>query len=158
MLLRWFKQQIQLKSNQEQKAESNINRAQFCGAVSYTSWTLPFKTWGRAKKGSLPGQQNVIGLKLAQELIETKAITEANSIWGLMAHSSQAALLPTETLQKHSSFSSRETWFCQHSFIFTADQPDHTETPYYTSVRASVYSNVQPGWVSIMQYMLIAEQ
>ena len=34
------------------------------------------------KKGSLSGKQNVIGLKLGQELIETEAITEANSIWG----------------------------------------------------------------------------
>lgn len=34
------------------------------------------------KKGRLPSKQNVIGLKLGQELIETKAITEANSIVG----------------------------------------------------------------------------
>lgn len=36
----------------------------------------------RWEEGSLPGQHNVIGLKLFQDLIETKAITEANSIWG----------------------------------------------------------------------------
>lgn len=51
--------------------------------------------------GGLPGQQNVIGLKLAAEPIETKAITEANPIrvtghWWLPA---------AKLLQKHSSFS-----------------------------------------------------
>lgn len=30
-------------------------------------------------------------------------------------------------LQKHLSSYFRETWFCQHSFMFTADQPDHTQ-------------------------------
>lgn len=72
-----FRQQIQLKSNQGQTAESNITVAECDAAVSPTCWSgLP----GGAEGGGLPGQQNVIGLKLAEEAKETKAITEANSI------------------------------------------------------------------------------
>lgn len=55
---------------------------------------------GKREGGGLPGQQNVIGLKLAEEPIETKAITEANSIrvtgcWWLPA---------AKLLHKHYSF------------------------------------------------------
>lgn len=38
----------------------------------------PIHELGRKEKGSRPAQQNVIGLKLAEELKETRTITEAN--------------------------------------------------------------------------------
>lgn len=45
-----------------------------------------------------------------------------------MAYSDQTALPPTGTPHKNTYASpGGKTWSCQHSFIFTADQHDHTE-------------------------------
>ena len=109
-----------------------------------------FKTWESEEGAGLPGSPSVIGPKLGQELMETKAVTEANSIRGMWWLTEAKKICcrrrRLRRLQKQLSCSSRETWSCQHSFISTADQPDHSRALYYTQL-CVLLQQQQKNWV-----------